>query len=365
MSKASRFVDFRAVKSAVGMLQVLERYGLAERLTREGESLSGPCPIKGGEGAPQFRADLERNCWGCSSPCRCGGSVLDFVARMERKEPAEAANLLVEWFGLDVASLNAGQGAADAPQAGLQGIGKKAPVPAEGTAPRPAGTGRPNRALGFRLELDPSHPYLAERGLAPETVAEFDLGYCARGLMGGRIAVPIHGAGGELVGYAGRWPGEPPEGSPRWLLPRGFDPSSEVFSLRRALAEPAGPPLVLVAGLFDAMAVWQLGHRRVAALMGPSMSPAQAALVAGRAGAGGAVVLVAEGQRGGPEGSRGVPSPPRPLDVRPPVPPARRPPGRGAYARRTGRAVGPGRALTAGHGRKASPPSSEGGLFYS
>ena len=44
----SRFVDFKAVKAAVSMLQVLERYGLAESFKRSGNSLSGPCPLHGG-----------------------------------------------------------------------------------------------------------------------------------------------------------------------------------------------------------------------------------------------------------------------------------------------------------------------------
>jgi len=33
--------------------------------------------------------------------------------------------------------------------------------------------------------------------------------------MQGRIVIPLHNEQGELVGYAGRWPGEPPEGEPR------------------------------------------------------------------------------------------------------------------------------------------------------
>jgi len=41
----SRFVDFKAVKAAVSMLQVLEHYGLAKSFKRTGNSLSGPCPL--------------------------------------------------------------------------------------------------------------------------------------------------------------------------------------------------------------------------------------------------------------------------------------------------------------------------------
>ncbi len=77
----SRFVDFIAVKAAVTMLQLLEHYGLAAGFKRTGNSLSGPCPLHGGENRTQFRVSLEKNCWNCFGTCKGGGNVLDFVAR--------------------------------------------------------------------------------------------------------------------------------------------------------------------------------------------------------------------------------------------------------------------------------------------
>jgi hypothetical protein len=62
-----------------------------------------------------------------------------------------------------------------------------------------------NAPLNFELQhLDSKHPYLPDRGFQPETIARFGLGYCNRGLMQGRIAIPLHNPKGELVGYAGR-----------------------------------------------------------------------------------------------------------------------------------------------------------------
>ena len=61
----SRFVDFKAVKAAVSMLQVLERYGLAEKFKRSGDSLSGPCPLHDGQNPTQFRVSIGKNCWYC------------------------------------------------------------------------------------------------------------------------------------------------------------------------------------------------------------------------------------------------------------------------------------------------------------
>ena len=79
----SRFVDVKAVKAAVTMLQVLEHYGLAESFKRSGNSLSGPCPRHGGENRTQFRVSPEKNCWNCFGTCKDGENALDFVARQE------------------------------------------------------------------------------------------------------------------------------------------------------------------------------------------------------------------------------------------------------------------------------------------
>jgi hypothetical protein len=38
-------------------------------------------------------------------------------------------------------------------------------------------------------------------------------------MMKGRIAIPIHDDAGELVAYAGRYPGEPPDGEPAYRFP--------------------------------------------------------------------------------------------------------------------------------------------------
>ena len=95
------FVSFKAVKQAVSMAQILERYGLLDTLKRHGaDGLTGPCPIHQGTNKTQFRVSLSKNCWNCFGGCE-GGNVLDFVAAMERSDIRKAALLLSEWFGVD------------------------------------------------------------------------------------------------------------------------------------------------------------------------------------------------------------------------------------------------------------------------
>ena len=278
----SRFVDFKAVKAAVSMLQVLEHYDIVASFKRSGNSLSGPCPLHGGENRTQFRVSLEKNCWNCFGTCKGGGNVLDFVARKEGCSLREAALALCDWFQLPTQDKPArpAKDAGEPPTSEAPPKAAHRPKAANAKAASPDEDG-PNKPLGFALQhLDQAHPYLTERGLSAEAIAEFGIGYCQKGSMTGRIVVPIHNAEGQLVAYAGRWPGKPPdEDTPKYKLPPGFRKAQEVFNLHRAMREPDSSPLYVVEGFFDCIWLWQHGIRRVVALMGSTMSPTQAALI--------------------------------------------------------------------------------------
>ncbi len=274
----NQFVDFKAVKAAVSMEQVLQHYGLLEKFKRSGngESLSGPCPIHKGSNQTQFRVSLTKNCWNCFSGCE-GGNVLDFVAKLESVKLHAAALKLCEWFNLPTGQPKDADRPERAPPDAKQSPASKAAVTR--TVP-PADDNTPNKPLGFRLEnLDLTHPHLTERGLTPETILEFGLGYCSKGMMTGRIVIPIHNVEGKVVAYAGRWPGEPPGDTPKYKLPAGFRKSLELFNLDRAIKEPADHPLVIVEGFFDCIKLWQHGVKRIVALMGSTLSPAQEELI--------------------------------------------------------------------------------------
>ena len=103
------------------------------------------------------------------------------------------------------------------------------------------------------------------------------MGYCVKGMMAERIAIPIHNTEGNVVAYAGRFPGEPPEGTPKYKLPPGFRKSLELFNIDRAIKESG--PLVIVEGFFGCMKLHQFGCRKVVALMGSTMSAEQEELI--------------------------------------------------------------------------------------
>jgi DNA primase len=276
----SKFVDFKAVKAAITMEQVLQHYGLFDKFKRSGDSLSGPCPIHKGSNPTQFRVSLSKNVWNCFSECKHGGNALDFIAKMENVSIHAAAHKAIEWFHLDPEAMSA-DSEQETAEPSTEPKSGDAPRPRPATTPAPTPEASvPNKPLKFRLDkLAHDHPSLAARGLTLETIMDFGVGFCGKGMMADRIAIPIHNPEGEVVAYAGRWPGEPPEGTPKYKLPQGFRKSLELFNIDRAIQEPAGKPLIIVEGFFGCMRLHQLGLRKVVALMGSTMSAAQEELI--------------------------------------------------------------------------------------
>lgn len=293
MKTENRFVGFDTLKRAVSMVQVLERYGLMERLRRSGDNLSGPCPIHDGHNPSQFRVSMSRNCWICFGDCHRGGSIVDFVSGKEGVSVREAGLLIQDWFEV---KLN-GKGVV----AGDRRNGSGVELPC--THVRTLQPATSNEPMRWTLSgLDSKHPYLATRGLTPETVAAFGIGYCRHGWLAGRIAIPIHNAVGELIAYAGRWVGQPSESEPRYQLPKGFRKSLELFNLHRIREADARLPLVIVEGFFGCMSVWQAGHRRVVSVMGSMLSQAQEQLIVRTVGPGGRVLLLFDEDEAGRKG---------------------------------------------------------------
>ena len=275
----STFIDFRAVKREVTMVQVLEHYGLMSRMKQNGDSITGACPIHDGENPTAFRVSISKNCWNCFSQCGCGGNVLDFVAKREKVSLLKAARLLVEWFNLNIETPEDEDRPPRREKPDSRVREKNNPKREAARPVEPNEVRGENKPLTFVLQnLQPEHPYLTERGLSPETIQTFGLGFCQKGLLNGRIAIPIHNASkGELVAYAGRWPGDTDQ--EKYLFPKGFGKSLELFNLNRVIKEPADSPLIIVEGFFDCMKLWGYGVKRVVALMGSSLSLAQEELI--------------------------------------------------------------------------------------
>ncbi len=242
-------VDYAAIRDQARFETVLANYGLETR--GHGAERMTWCPFHD-DRSPFCSINLEKKvfqCFGCGEK----GTILDFVAKMEHCSISESAQLVADWCNVSSAV----------------------------SAPRRIAKARPGRSaenepLGFELRLDPRHPYLKERQVSEGAISKFGLGYCHRGIMKGRICIPIHATNGILVAYAGRWPGSAPTpDEPRYKFPRGFKKRLVLFNLHRVRE---AEHLVIVEGYWSVFRLHSLGVPAVS-LMGTSLSASQADLL--------------------------------------------------------------------------------------
>jgi DNA primase len=268
------WVDFKEIRNQVSIEDALGFLGITN-LARQGDALVGPCPVHGGSNPRSFRVDANKNVWFCFSGCRKGGNQLDLVAAVRDISIREAALLLKH-------ELVEPRGGSPPARSGPAPVAANKVVVHTRAGAEPETAPPENPVIDVQLALRGDHPYLAERGLSPETVAHFGVGYCSRGILRGTIAIPIHNARGGLVAYAGRRlrPQEVREYG-KYKLPKGFHKDLELYNLHRA--RPAVLELgfvILVEGFFSAMLLTERGFPNVVASMGASLSQHQSDLLA-------------------------------------------------------------------------------------
>ena len=280
----AKWISFQELRKHVSMEDILRHYGLMDKFRRGKDEVIGLCPFHE-ETTGSFHASIKKNVFHCFG-CQRKGNILDFVALTEEVDVRQAAIMIQEWFQVSSGDPSQSAGHALEIQVGVSGTQDVA--------------GGENPPLTFRLNnLNSKHPYLMERGLETETIEYFGLGYCSQGLMRGRVVIPIHDERGELVAYSGRYPGEPPEGRPKYLLPSGFRKSHVVFNLNRAGASAKENSLVVVEGFFDVFRVWQAVFHQVVAIMGSAISEMQKDLLVASVGPNGKIALLLDQDNAG------------------------------------------------------------------
>lgn len=254
----AKFIDFRALRAQLDFARVLALYGVNTVAVRD-QQLSAHCPFPshlGVRAKPSFSADLSRGIWRCFG-CKTSGNVLDFAVRMEGREPKDGA--AVREIALKLQRLLSQPFTDSAEPAGIE---EEQPPTRQIIV---------NGPLGFTLkDLNPEHDAVRELGLEPGTIAHFGLGYCARGLLKGRVAIPLHDPHGQLIGYAGRR-GTASATDPLYLFPSErthegvtyrFDQSRFVYGAH--LVDTTSPAGLIVAD--DLGFVWHLWERGVPAV---------------------------------------------------------------------------------------------------
>jgi DNA primase len=330
------WIDFKALREKLDFTEVLKHYGVELKLKHGGQRHQGFCPLPGHKGqgrSPSFSCDLKRGIWRCFG-CGAGGDIIRFAAFMQSLDPdngqdvRKAALALSEDLGLPRSEKPAGQKPkGDAPNGHKQNGSKlngkpKRSIPmledrirsedsddahknAEQVAACPAIVNAP---LDFQLQVDLNHPYLKERGFTVETIAYFGLGYCSRGSMQGRIAIPLHDEHGRLVGYAGRVvdDGQINTENPRYKSPGPHEREGKRYEFHKGLLVyhlfqiPAKvSELTIVEGFSSVWHLHQNGYINTVALMGSDCSDAQAKLILQKVELDGQIALMPDGDDAG------------------------------------------------------------------
>jgi DNA primase len=296
------WISFKELRAKLSFEEVLQHYGVEIR--RKGDQHQGFCPLpshRGKKSSASFSANLTRGIFQCFG-CGARGNVLEFAAMMEQVSLEDGAAFrgvalqLQERFCPD---------AAGAPKARAKPEPKQ---PAEAD-PRNAAPAVVNAPLDFELKgLDAGHSYLLTRGFTPETIALFGLGFCSRGSLKDRVAIPLHDHKGRLVGYAGRVvdDSQVSEDNPRYRFPSKRERDGAVFEFRKTrllyngfrITAPVDD-LLIVEGFPSVWWIVQNGLPNVVATMGADCSERQAELIVSLVKPPGRVWIMPDGDAAG------------------------------------------------------------------
>ena len=152
------------------------------------------------------------------------------------------------------------------------------------------------------------HPYLLNRGFSQDTIDHFGLGFCTRGMLKDRIAIPLNDHEGKLVGYAGRVVDDATinEDNPRYRFPGERQHDGKIFEFRKTLFLYNGfrfkapvDDLIVVEGFTSVWWLNQSGLPNVVGVMGADCSERQAELIVSLVKPAGHVWLVPDGNEAG------------------------------------------------------------------
>jgi DNA primase len=299
-------------------IDIVDLVGSYVSLRRSGKGFAGLCPWHD-DSKPSLQVNPERQTYRCWV-CDVGGDVFSFVMRMERLEFREALEQLADRAGIDLPRGRGGPSADD--RAVLsKTLGWAA--------------ARFRECLASAPDAAAARQYLAERGILPETLERFGVGFAPEswdwllrqaatigmpaaqlersGLVvkrddrpghydrfRGRVMFPIHDPLGRCIAFGGRiLPGSKVEAakyvnSPETAL---FSKSGTLYGLdsaREAIA--ASGRAVVVEGYTDCLAARQVGCGDVVAVLGTALGQRHAKLLRRYADR---VVLVLDGDDAG------------------------------------------------------------------
>ncbi|HYU82291.1 MAG TPA: DNA primase [Candidatus Polarisedimenticolia bacterium] len=283
--------DFDTVKERVDISQVIEEHGV--HLKKSGRGFTGLCPFHS-EKTPSFHVNPDTRSYKCFG-CGRSGDIFTILEEIDGLTKAEALKVLAERAGVELTSRR---------------------DPAEQEREKRLLAANDTAHFYFRQALRGTERgkeiarYLAERGIQPESIDRFGLGYApdswdglvgylrkkgysddeivAAGLVGRsdrgvfdwfrhRLIVPIKDGRGRIIAFGGRAMRADQRG--KYVNSQGtvlFNKSATLYALDAARAAIRKQNVaVIVEGYFDAIALHQAGFENTVASMGTALTEDQ------------------------------------------------------------------------------------------
>jgi len=289
---ASRIPDetLDAIRDRVSIVDVVSGY---VSLKKAGRNHVGLCPFHS-EKTASFTVSDDRGLFHCFG-CGAGGTVFSFVMRVEHCDFPQAAEILARKAGVTLPP-RSGSGPDDDYRQKLFQLNESA-----------------QRFFAEALGSDAgraAREYLQTRGLLPQTIERYGLGFCARngsrflaavsskpraidaavhlGILGrrddgshyerfrNRVTFPIRDGSGRILGFGGRTLGDDPPkylNSPESTLFHKGRVLYGLFEARQAILE--AERIVIVEGYMDALALVEAGIGGVVASLGTALTVEQ------------------------------------------------------------------------------------------
>jgi DNA primase len=294
------WIDFKALRQKLTFEQVLGFYRV--EIKRKGQHQhQGFCPLPNHEGkrrSPSFSANLQRGIFHCFG-CGAKGNLLEFACLMSGISPEDSPGLRQVALRLQ----------RELCPGGATELVPSKPVANPKREAKDDTSVVVNAPLDFELKgLDCEHPYLRRRGFTAETIEQFQLGVAARGSLKDRLAIPLHGHDGKLLGYAGRVIDDAAiaEDNPRYKFPPKRERAGVIHEFRKSLflyngfrIESPVEDLIVVEGFTATWWLEQHSFAPVVATMGSDCSATQAELIASLVKPNGRVWLMPDGDAAG------------------------------------------------------------------
>jgi DNA primase len=302
----SNWINFKELRAKLDFEQVLLHYGV--EVKKKGDQHHGFCPLPthtGKGNSPSFSANLAKKIFQCFG-CGAKGNILEFAALMEKLDPQDGTALREVALKLQDRFCPEHSGKPAEP---AKPVSEKRLAAVQTDDPKEEKPVVINQPLDFELKgLKTEHPYLGSRGFTPETIEWFGLGFCSRGMLKSRVAIPLHDSDGRLIGYAGRVVDDTAinDENPRYRFPGKREKDGTVFEFRKTLFLYNGfrikapvDDLIVVEGFAS---VWWLTQHRfssVVATMGSDCSEKQVDLILSLVKPNGRVWLMPDGDKAG------------------------------------------------------------------